>query len=151
MSRGRSTSPARRKPTDERRTKIIDAATRVSARQGTKRFTTQGVVKPVDALRAWWLEASVGVINGPVVGLILGAAAWAWKGNLYLGIVVAAALATNTIVAVSIGGTIPLLLKRLDLDPAVASGPVLTTVTDMCGFFLVLGLATLMLPLLSGL
>ena len=48
--------------------------------------------------------------------------------------------------AVSLGGTVPLLLKRFKVDPAIASGPILTTVTDMCGFFLVLGLATLMLP-----
>jgi magnesium transporter len=63
--------------------------------------------------------------------------------------VVGAALAVNTVVAVSIGGTIPLALKGLGIDPAVASGPVLTTVTDMCGFFLVLSLASLALPLLT--
>ena len=61
-----------------------------------------------------------------------------------------AALAINTLVAVSIGGTVPLLLKRMGVDPAVASGPILTTVTDMCGFFLVLSLATWMLPRLTG-
>ena len=60
-----------------------------------------------------------------------------------MGAVVALALAVNTVVAVSIGGTVPLLLKRFGADPAVASGPVLTTVTDMCGFFLLLGSATL--------
>ena len=51
--------------------------------------------------------------------------------------------------AVSIGGTVPLLLKRFNVDPAVASGPVLTTVTDMCGFFLVLGFATVSLPYIT--
>jgi magnesium transporter len=66
-----------------------------------------------------------------------------------LGLVVGAALAINTVVAVSIGGTVPLALKGMGVDPAVASGPVLTTVTDMCGFFLVLSLATLALPALS--
>ena len=60
------------------------------------------------------------------------------------------ALAANTLVAVSIGGTVPLILKRIGVDPAVASGPILTTVTDMCGFFLVLSLATLVLPRLTG-
>jgi magnesium transporter len=59
------------------------------------------------------------------------------------------ALALNTIVTVSISGTVPLLLKGLRADPAVASGPVLTTVADMCGFFLALGLATLALPSLT--
>ena len=56
------------------------------------------------------------------------------------------ALCVNTLVSVLIGGSVPLVLKRLGRDPALASGPVLTTVTDMCGFLLVLGLATLALP-----
>ena len=104
-----------------------------------------GMASPRDALRVWWQEAKVGVLNGLALGLLLGAAAWVWKGNPALAAVVASALAVNTLVAVSIGGTVPLLLRRLGADPAVASGPVLTTVTDMCGFFLVLGLATLAL------
>ena len=49
----------------------------------------------------------------------------------------------------SLGGLLPLVLKRLRLDPALVSGPVLTTVTDMCGFFLVLSLATALLPRLA--
>jgi len=57
-------------------------------------------------------------------------------------------MALNTIVAVSIGGLVPLLLRRCKLDPALASGPILTTITDMCGFFLILSLATLLLPYL---
>ena len=58
------------------------------------------------------------------------------------------ALALNTMLAVSIGGVVPLLLKRLGQDPAVASGPLLTTITDMAGFFFVLSLASLMMPML---
>ena len=61
-------------------------------------------------------------------------------------IVLLAPMALNTVVAVGIGGTVPLVLKGFKVDPALASGPVLTTITDMCGFFLVLGIATLMLP-----
>ncbi len=109
------------------------------------RELTLGVIGPRDLLRVWWQEAKVGVLNGIALGVLLGAAAWVWKGNLGLGAVVAVALAMNTVVAVSIGGTVPLLLKRFGVDPAVASGPVLTTVTDMCGFFFVLGIATLAL------
>jgi len=89
------------------------------------------------------------MINGIALGALLGIAAWAWKGNPVLGLVVGAALAANTVVAVSIGGTVPLILRRLKLDPAVASGPLLTTVTDMCGFFLLLSMASLVLPMLS--
>jgi magnesium transporter len=61
---------------------------------------------------------------------------------------VAGALALNTVVAVSFGGSIPLALKRMGFDPALASGPILTTVTDMCGFLFALGFATRMLHLL---
>ena len=104
-----------------------------------------GAANPRDVFRVWWQEAKVGVLNGLALGLLLGAAAWVWKGNIALAVVVALALSINTLVAVSIGGTVPLLLRRFGVDPAVASGPVLTTVTDMCGFFLVLGLATLAL------
>ncbi len=108
-----------------------------------------GLVRPYEVLRVWLQEISVGLMNGAVLGVLLGLAAWAWKGNPYLGLVVGVALAANTLVAVSIGGTVPLLLKRFGIDPAVASGPILTTVTDMFGFFLVLGIATLMLTQLS--
>jgi magnesium transporter len=110
------------------------------------RELTLGVVQPRDVLRVWWKEVTVGVLNGFVLGIMIGIVAWLWKGNVMLGLVVGAALALNTVVAASIGGTIPLLLKGFRSDPAIASGPVLTTVTDICGFFLVLGLATLALP-----
>jgi magnesium transporter len=66
-----------------------------------------------------------------------------------LGAVVGIALAVNTVIAVSIGGTVPLILKRFNLDPAVASGPLLTTITDMCGFLLVLGIASTVITQLS--
>lgn len=52
-------------------------------------------------------------------------------------------------VAVSIGGLVPLVLKRFKVDPAIAAGPILTTVTDMCGFFLVLSIASAMLDKLQ--
>ena len=113
------------------------------------RELTLGAALPSDVFRVWRKEAIVGVINGIALGALLGIAAWLWKGNPVLGFVVGGALAANTIVAVSIGGTVPLLLKRFKLDPAVASGPLLTTVTDMFGFFLLLSLASLVLPALS--
>jgi len=110
------------------------------------RELTLGAALPRDVFRVWSKEVSVGIINGMALGVLLGLAAFAWKGNAILGLVVGAALAINTVIAVSIGGTVPLVLKRLKLDPAVASGPLLTTVTDMCGFFLLLSLASLALP-----
>jgi len=109
------------------------------------RELTLGATGPKDIARVLGKEMIVGLINGLALGLLLGCAAWLWKGNPVLGLVVGAALALNTILAVSIGGTVPLVLKRMNIDPAVASGPLLTTITDMCGFFLVLSLASLVL------
>ncbi|MFK7962122.1 MAG: magnesium transporter [Phycisphaerales bacterium] len=107
------------------------------------------VSRPSDVLRVWGKEVMVGLVNGAVLGTLLGLGAWAWQGNPALGLVVGAALAINTVVAVSIGGCVPLLLRGLKLDPALASGPILTTVTDMCGFMLVLGMASQMLDRLA--
>ncbi len=101
-----------------------------------------GLVRPRETLRVWAKEVSVGLINGAALGVLLGLVAWLWRGNPVLGVVVGVALALNTVIAVSIGGTVPLLLKGLGVDPALASGPILTTVTDICGFFLALGLAS---------
>ncbi len=104
-----------------------------------------GLVRPKELLRVLGKEASLGVINGLALGTLLGAVAYLWKGSPFLGLVVGAALAVNTIVAVSLGGAIPLLLKRAKLDPALVSSPLLTTVTDMCGFFFVLSFAALVI------
>ena len=104
-----------------------------------------GTVKATEAARVWVQEIVVGLINGTVLGILIGIAAWAWKDSVLLGIVVGGALALNTLVAVSLGGTVPLILKRFGVDPAIASGPILTTVTDMVGFFLALTFASLLL------
>ncbi len=112
----------------------------------TMRELSLGLVRPKDAFKVWLKEISVGVVNGIALGVLIGIVAWVWKGSPALGFVIGAALALNTMLAVSIGGVVPLLLKRLGQDPAVASGPLLTTVTDMAGFFFVLSLATLMMP-----
>ena len=112
----------------------------------TMRELSLGLVRPIDAFRVWLKEISVGVINGIALGILIGLVAWLWKGNPALGLVIGLALALNTMLAVSIGGIILLLLKRLGQDPAAASSPLLTTVTDMAGFFFVLSIATLMMP-----
>jgi len=76
--------------------------------------------------------------EGKLVGVILSS------------LVVGVSLAANTLLAVSFGGLVPLILRGMRTDPALASGPLLTTVTDMCGFFFVLSFASLMLPRLAG-
>ena len=114
----------------------------------TMRELSLGLVRPFDVFRVWVKEASVGVINGIVLGALIGIVAWLWMDNPVLGLVIGLALAINTVVAVSIGGIVPLLVKRAGQDPAAASGPLLTTITDIAGFFLVLSLATMFMPAL---
>ncbi len=109
-----------------------------------------GLVRPGELLWVLGKEAKVGVLNGLILGLLLGVVAFFWKGNPWLGVVVGGALAANTLVSVTLGGMLPLLLKRLKLDPALVSSPLLTTVTDMCGFFFVLSFASMVLPKLAG-
>lgn len=110
-----------------------------------------GLVRPGELLWVIVKETRVGLINGLVLGLLLGGVAFFWKGNPWLGVVVGGALAANTLVSVILGGMLPLMLKRLKLDPALVSSPLLTTVTDMCGFFFVLSFAGALLPKLGGL
>ena len=105
-----------------------------------------GLTRPTDLFHVLRKELSVGIINGIALGILIGLVAWVWKGNGYLGLVIGLALTLNTIIAVAIGGSVPLILKKHGIDPAVASGPLLTTVTDMAGFFLVLSLATFFMP-----
>jgi len=99
------------------------------------------VVRPEEIWRVMGKEISVGLINGVVLGLLLGGLAWAWKGNAWLGLVAGGAMALNTVISVVIGGAMPLILKKFNRDPALAAGPILTTLTDMAGFFLVLSFA----------
>lgn len=108
-----------------------------------------GLIRPHELFRVWSKEALVGVLNGVALGALLGGVAWFFSDNMWLGVVVGVALALNTLVAVMLGGALPLLLKRFNVDPALASGPVLTTLTDMMGFFLVLSIATAMLSKLT--
>ena len=109
-----------------------------------------GLVRPGELLWVLAKETRVGIINGLVLGLLLGGVAFFWKGNLWLGVVVGGALAANTLVSVALGGMLPLVLKRFKLDPALVSSPLLTTVTDMCGFFFVLSFAASVMPKLAG-
>ncbi len=109
-----------------------------------------GVVEPREVWRVLWQELKVGLLNGLVLGILIGLAALLWKGNIWLGFVVGGALAINTLLAVCLGGTVPLILKGFKVDPALASGPILTTITDMVGFFLTLTFAAMALSQLSG-
>lgn len=104
-----------------------------------------GLVKPSEVWHVLKKEIGVGLINGFSLGLLIAGVAWLWQGNAWLGLVVGIAMMANTLLAVALGGTLPLVMRLLKLDPALASGPILTTVTDMCGFFLLLSLASMWL------
>jgi len=86
-------------------------------------------------------EAALGAINGAVTGLVTALIASVWYGNPMLGVVVGLAMVINLLFAGLAGASIPLLMKALRLDPAQCSTIILTTVTDVVGFFAFLGLA----------
>jgi len=88
-------------------------------------------------------EACVGVLNGLGFAIIMGVIAATWFNVTDLGVVIGLALLTVLSVAALGGILIPLLLSRLGVDPAVSSGPFVTTITDIVGFFSFLGIATL--------
>jgi len=100
-----------------------------------------GEIAPGDGRRALLKESILGLINGLAVGVVVGAIGWLWKGSVVLGVVAAAAMVMNQLAAAVAGVLIPLGLRALRMDPALASSIFLTTVTDVAGFFFFLGLA----------
>ncbi|WP_395687265.1 magnesium transporter [Aestuariivirga sp.] len=102
-------------------------------------------LSPVNALRFTLRECAVGLINGLLFALIVGVFAWAWFGSDTLGLIIGAAMVINLLAAALAGILVPLALDRFDIDPAVASGTFVTTVTDVVGFFAFLGLAAIWL------
>ena len=94
-------------------------------------------------------ELLVGIGIGAVLGLELSLITYLWRGNIYLGLIAMASLWLNTIIAAIVGSFFPFLMKRLGFDPAMMSGSIVTTITDLTGFFLFLGMATLYLHQLT--
>ncbi|MEP4197591.1 MAG: magnesium transporter [Aliishimia sp.] len=90
-------------------------------------------------------EVLVGLINGAIFAVIMGLVGMIWFGSPALGYVIAVAMVVNLIIAGFAGTVIPVTLDRLGIDPALASGAFVTTVTDVVGFFAFLGLAALVL------
>ncbi|MFA7275285.1 MAG: magnesium transporter [Pseudobdellovibrionaceae bacterium] len=98
-----------------------------------------------NAWRVIGKETTVGLLNGFIFSVVIGLVAGFWFNNPGLGCVIAAAMIVNLIVAGFFGSSIPVILDKLNIDPAVASSVFLTTMTDVIGFFAFLGLATLFL------
>ena len=86
-------------------------------------------------------EVVLGVINGALLGVVVGLMAYAWKGNFMIGVILAIAMLGNMLVAGLAGAGVPLLLRRMGMDPAVSSAVFVTTFTDVLGFLMFLGLA----------
>jgi len=99
----------------------------------------------VNMSRAIWKEVIVGLINGIVFGGLMGAIAALWFSDPALGMVLGGALILNMMVAAVGGVVMPILIDRMNMDPAISAGPILTTTTDLLGFATFLGFARIFL------
>lgn len=90
-------------------------------------------------------EAGIGLLNGILWASIIGGIVMVWKGDIMLGAIISAAMLVNLTIAGIAGVTIPLILKKMNIDPALAGGMALTTITDIIGLFAFLGLATVLM------
>jgi magnesium transporter len=95
-------------------------------------------------------EAAVGIANGFACGMVAAIVVWIWKGSPALGAVIGVAMVINMFVAATAGTLIPLGLRAMKVDPALASSVFITTLTDVFGFLSFLGLATLVLKYAGG-
>ena len=109
-----------------------------------------GEIDKSDARMLLIKELLLGLAHGAVLGLIAGLIAFLWHGNQYLALVVGIAMLGNLIIAGISGVILPLGLKKLKVDPALSSAVVVTTVTDVVGFLIYLGLATMALSYIIG-
>ncbi|MBA3725985.1 MAG: magnesium transporter, partial [Armatimonadetes bacterium] len=100
-----------------------------------------GRIKALDFVWVLGKELGVGLVNGVILGALLGIGAYVITNDPTLALIVACSMMATAVVAVTIGGIMPLFLRMLRVDPAVASSPILTMVTDTCGFYFVLALA----------
>jgi magnesium transporter len=106
-------------------------------------------ITTAEAVKGFFKEILLGIIDGAVNGVVTGVAVYFIYGNFYLGVIVLVAMIGNLIVAGVFGFLVPLVLDKIHAaDPAVASSIFVTTATDVLGFFIFLGLATIFMPLL---
>jgi magnesium transporter len=100
---------------------------------------------PTNAIRIVIKETFVGGINGIIFALIVGILSAYWFNDNLLGIIIASAMIINLVIAGLVGTLIPISLNKMNIDPALASGIILTTITDVFGFLSFLGLASIFL------
>ena len=109
------------------------------------RSLSLGEIALRDSWRTIGHELLIGIVNGLIFGFGIGMISLFWLGSPILGVIVGGAMLLNLIAAALAGALVPLGLRLLNIDPALASGVIVTTVTDVIGFFCLLGLATLIL------
>jgi magnesium transporter len=107
-----------------------------------------GEIEPRDGMRVIRHEGAIAVINGFAIGTTVGLLAYVWKGNDWLGLIVGFALIANIGTAMMTGVLLPMTLRRLNVDPALASG-VIVTFADVMGFLIFLGLGALLVERLA--
>jgi magnesium transporter len=105
-----------------------------------------GEIAKHDAVRTIKKEVLLSLGNGLIFAFVIGVIAWIWFSQQMLGVVIALSMIINLLSAGFFGAVIPLVLKKMNVDPAIGSTVILTTVTDIVGFFSFLGLASLILP-----
>jgi magnesium transporter len=94
-------------------------------------------------------EVRVGLLMGVMCGGIVGLVAFVWQGNPLLGVIVGSAMLSAITVAATMGALVPLLFKKINIDPAIATGPFVTMTNDIVGLFIYFGLAVTLLKLLG--
>ncbi|MDB2544657.1 magnesium transporter [Woeseiaceae bacterium] len=117
-------------------TQSLTIMTRAIALGHLDRINTKGILRK---------EVLVGILNGLLWAIVVGSLTYLWFGEWLLGLVIAGAMTINLIVAAIAGFGIPLMLKKLNIDPALAGGVVLTTITDVVGYISFLGLGAIFL------
>lgn len=99
-------------------------------------------------LKLFFREAGTGLITGTVCGLLITFVIFLWQGDIFLGLLVGISIMATLVVATLAGSVIPMLMDRLNIDPAVASGPFITTINDIISILIYFGMATTFMGLL---
>jgi len=109
-----------------------------------------GELEKENKLKLVLREAGTGLITGGVCGILVTLVVYIWKGNFYLGMLVGASILGTLIVATIAGSIIPILMNKLKIDPAVASGPFITTLNDIISILIYFGMATMFMGFLTS-
>ena len=133
---------------------VMPIVTGMGGNAGTQTLTivvrglSLGEMTKANAIKIMLKEIAVGMCSGIIIGILVAIGSMIFEGNPIFGLVTGLAMFLNMILANIAGYFIPVILDKLKIDPALASGVFVTTVTDVLGFFFFLGLATVFLPYL---